>query len=208
MFGWYLYIPFMVLFYYVGNKLSAGPDEMPTATAQREGSIETSLYIGLVAVVVAMGILGTSISHSLMRYGELSVINNAELQPTIFYASDTGQQTVSVDGKTYQQLTYAYSGEQLDGKPSYYENELVPLDWQVQQRDSSNQEVQLLIRHATTGKLAEIRYWYWFAGQRYASLGALKKARLKRAVFANAETKIEWMWRPCPGGCIDSRVVD
>lgn len=206
MFGWYLYIPFMFIFYYVGNKLSTGPNDVPAAKPEEKAG--GSLYIGLAAIIVIMGASGTSLSHTMMTHTDIPRAENAELQPTVFFASDIEQQTVMVDGNRYQQLRYYFSGRTLDGKPSYYENQLVPDNWQVADRHVMNDYVQLIVRNPRGDRMAEIRYTYWFAGERYPRLGQLKKARIKRAVLSSAETRIDWMWRACNKQCVESLASD
>ncbi len=208
MFGWYLYIPFMFIFYYVGNKLPAGPEPTPVDVPSSKGRNDSSLYIGLVAIIVAMAISGTTLSHRLMGNAEVTGEVSADPKPTIFFASDVTQRPVTVDGNAYQQLSYQYSGHYLDGKPSYYENELVPDNWQVLQRKTAGGYVSLYVTNMRTGQHAEIRYQYWFAGNTYTSLGALKKARLKRAIFADAQTRIDWLWRTCNTVCAEQPVAN
>lgn len=208
MFGWYLYIPFMFIFYYVGNKLSTGPNETPVTSVQHEERAAGSLSIGLAAIVVIMGVSGTSLSHSVMNNTTMSIVENAELEPRVFFASDVEQQTVTVDGNTYQKFSYVYSGRTLDGKPSYYENQLVPDNWQVVERRIVDDHVQLIVKNPRGNRMAEVRYTYWFAGNTYPRLGQLKKARIKRAVMRSAETRIDWMWRPCSTQCVESLASD
>ncbi|GGW86894.1 hypothetical protein GCM10007391_20830 [Alteromonas halophila] len=203
MFGWYLYIPFMFIFYYVANRLSDKDAGSAPATAVREDGIAgVKLYAGLAGIVLFMGLSGTTLSHEVSESSVTSL--PLAVQPQIYYASEVEQTTASVNGNEYQKLSYYFDGKTLDGKPSYYENQLLPDDWQVEQRTISDGYVQLLLINPRDGQYAQALYQYRFAGNTYARLGALKRARIQRALLSSAKTQIDWLWRLCSAQCKDS----
>jgi exosortase A len=193
-FGWYLYLPFMIFLFWWGNKLS---DIDLIASTSNTTQIENHPNYQSMAVLVLMLCL-SSTTFSTMLIPATATENLTsdaafEIQPKIHFYSFVTHNISSNDNTL--KLTYVFNGEDLDGKPSYYENNLIPSGWKsIRQENRQNKKIHHIFKK---GESALILVSYEIKKQQFSSLTAFKIARLTMAIKNINQTKSHWTFMPC-----------
>jgi len=193
-FGWYIYVPFMIFLFWWGNKLS---DIDFIASTSNTAQIENSpSYPSMAVLVLMLSLSSTTFSTMLVpATASANLTSDAafEIQPKIHFYSFVTHNKSSNDNTI--KLTYAFNGEALDGKPSYYENNLIPNGWKsIRQENRQNKKIHHIFKE---GKSALILVSYEINQQQFSSLTAFKIARLTVAVKNINQTKLHWTFMPC-----------
>jgi len=193
-FGWYLYVPFMILLFWWGNKLS---DIDLIASTSNTTQIESRpSYSSMAVLVLMLGLSSTTFSTMLVPAPATENLTSDaafEIQPKIHSYSFVTH-NISSNNNTIK-LTYTFNGEALDGKPSYYENNLIPSGWQsIWQENRHNQKIHRIFKE---GKSALVLVSYEINKQQFSSLTAFKIARLTLAFKNINQTKLHWSFIPC-----------
>jgi hypothetical protein len=193
-FGWYLYVPFMIFLFWWGNKLS---DIDLIASTSNTTKIENRpSYRSMAVLVLMLGLSSTTFStmHIPASATENLTSDAAfEIQPKIHSYSFVTHNISSNDNTI--KLTYVFNGEALDGKPSYYENNLIPSGWKsIRQENRQNQKIHSIFKE---NKSALILVSYEINKQQFSSLTAFKIARLTLAIKNINQTKLHWSFIPC-----------
>ena len=193
-FGWYIYVPFMIFLFWWGNKLSNIDFIASTSnTAQIENRPS---YPSMAVLVLMLSLSSTTFSTMLVpATASANLTSDAafEIQPKIHFYSFVTHNKSSNDNTI--KLTYAFNGEALDGKPSYYENNLIPNGWKsIRQKNRQNKKIHHIFKE---GKSALILVSYEINQQQFSSLTAFKIARLTVAVKNINQTKLHWTFMPC-----------
>jgi len=205
-FGWYLFIPFMFILFWWGNKNSdidltaTQSDYIPESTKHLNTSqvkSRTSTNKSALAVLlVILAVSSTTFSTMLIPAPTASNLTSDavfELKPKIHFYTLVTNSLASKDKAI--ELTYFFSGKELDGKPSYYENDLIPSGWQsIEQKVRKNQKIYTVFK---AGKTAVIVTRYEINQQQFSSLSAFKMARLTMAAKNINQTKLHWKFIPC-----------
>lgn len=204
-FGWYLFVPFMFILFWWGNKcadidLTAPESDSASKSTEHVNTPQIQSQTNKPALAVLLVILAlSSTTISTMRIPAPAVSNlinddSFEVKPKIhFYAFVTSESTSKDSGIV--KLTYVFNGKELDGKPSYYENDLIPKGWQsIDQDEDKNQKIHTVFK---AGKTAVIVASYEVNQQQFGSLRAFKIARLTMAAKNINQTKLHWKFIPC-----------
>ncbi len=196
-FGWYLYIPFMLILFLWGNKLSDYDLINVTNDSQSTGSGPN--VNGLVILLLSILITSTSIGSTFFANESSDIITSelsTEIKPAInFYAAVTQEnETNSI------KLTYYFDGSELDGKPSYYANNVIPAGWKA---IAQEQHQKGQIYKVSNGyKKALVVVNYEINQQQFSTLKAFKVARLAMAVKHINQTKLHWLFIACQNTCV------
>ncbi|ASP47996.1 exosortase [Cognaticolwellia beringensis] len=204
-FGWYLFVPFMFILFWWGNKCAdidltaPDSDSLPESTEHINTS-QVESYTNkraLAVLLVLLALSSTTVSTMLILAPDDSNLTSDdafEIKPQIhFYAFVTRKLTSKDSGIV--ELTYFFNGKELDGKPSYYENDLIPNGWQSINEDvDQNQKTHIVFK---AGKAAVIVASYEINQQQFGSLRAFKIARLTMAAKNINQTKLHWKFIPC-----------
>ncbi|MBA6290419.1 exosortase [Colwellia sp. MB3u-4] len=193
-FGWYLYVPFMIFLFWWGNKLS---DIDLIASTSNTTQIENRpSYPSMAVLVLMLGLSSTTFSTMLVPATATENLTSDaafEIQPKIHFYSFVTHNISSNDNTI--KLTYVFNGEVLDGKPSYYENNLIPSGWRnIWQENRQNKKIHRILNQ---GKSALILVSYEINQQQFSSLTAFKIARLTMAIENINQTKLHWTFIPC-----------
>jgi len=201
-FGWYLFIPFMFILFWWGNKSADIDLTAPQSEVQPEATTQVAKQpsrLSTTILVVTLSLSSTTFSTMLIpASGADKLASDAafEMKPKIHFYSSVTHNTASKDNTV--ELTYFFSGKELDGKPSYYENNVVPNGWNVAKQVSrQNQNVYQVFKGAKT---ALIVVSYEINNQQFSSLKAFKIARLTMAAKNINQTKLHWAFIPCERG--------
>jgi exosortase A len=203
-FGWYLFIPFMFILFWWGNKnadidlTATQSDCIPKSTKKLNTSQIDSRTnkSALTVLLVILALSSTTFSTMLIPAPIASNLTSDaafELKPKIYFYTFVTKKSASKDKAI--ELTYFFSGKELDGKPSYYENNLIPSGWQsIEQDVRKNQKIHTVFK---AGKTAVIVTSYEINKQLFTSLRAFKIARLTIAAKNINQTKLHWKFIPC-----------
>jgi len=203
-FGWYLFIPFMFILFWWGNKNSdidltaQQPDSKPETTSHvNTTQVERSINKPSLAVLLfILALSSTTFSTMLIpapAADKLTSDTKFEIKPQIHFYAFVMNNISSNDNTT--ELTYFFNGKDLDGKPSYYENDLIPSGWKsFGQESRQNQKIHKIFN---AGETAVVVASYEINKQLFSSLTAFKIARLTTAIKNINQTKLHWKFIPC-----------
>lgn len=197
-FGWYLYIPFMFLLFLWGNKLTT----IDLFNIKSNMNIKNSLPIkaSVVLTFVSLTVFSTSAKYFLFNENHTTTQTESPslLKPIVFHATSSTVST-SFLGKDVKQITYDFSGEDLDGKPTYYTNTLIPDNWaHDDQYIINNWNVNIVSK---SRRNALILFQYEISDEKIPTSKRFKIARLRKAVMGERQTKLHWIHIPCETNC-------
>jgi exosortase A len=192
-FGWYLYIPFMLMLFYWGNKL-ANFDLMNTINNSQ--IVPSNPNVGSLFILVVCLCASSTTIRSAIALDELgqikTTVSRATIQPKIHFYSQVKQHQGT--GEIIK-LTYDFNGSQLDGKPSYYENNLIPSGWKIINSKSNSRWAIYYISNGYSH--AVVKFNYEIDEQVFSQLRSFKIARLTMAAKNINQTKLNWQFIPC-----------
>ncbi|MGB1262281.1 MAG: exosortase [Cognaticolwellia sp.] len=207
-FGWYLFIPFMIILFWWGNKNADSDLTAPQKDVQLPSQ---NSHLGIIArpdkltvglFILLLSVSSTSFSTLLLPSPTANNLANdatIDIKPRIHFYSYVRQNIESKEGEV--SLTYAFNGEELDGKPSYYENELLPLGWHKVQEQMNSQWRVMQITNRQRNAIILTRYE--IDGQFIVQNRHLKLARLLKGIKNIKQTKLHWSFIPCHADCND-----
>jgi exosortase A len=211
-FGWYLFIPFMFILFWWGNKnadmdltapqSNSQPDSQPEATTQVDIQVNTAQIesypnkFSLTMLVLILALSSTTFSTMLIPTPAANTLTSDaafEVKPQIHFYSFVTHNTSAKNNII--ELTYSFNGEELDGKPSYYENNLVPNGWKAAELEKhQNSKVYRTYKGKESALIVAS---YEINQQQFSSLTAFKIARLTMAAKNINQTKLHWKFIPC-----------
>ncbi|MEH6385162.1 MAG: exosortase [Colwellia sp.] len=199
-FGWYLYVPFMILLFYWGNKLSGsllpGPDNVKIFDASNPNKL--ALFFLIIMTLASSSTLRLSIPQN-VNVNKVKIENNEDNTPDIFYYSSKINMNVSAGNTEITYSTYAFNGEDLDGKPSYYNNSLIPNGWSIQQEfEENNWRIYQISKH---NNKALVFVKYEISNETSTQVRQFKVNRIKKALTGNNDTKLHWAFARCKSNC-------
>ena len=196
-FGWYIYIPFMILLFKWGNSLVDTDIFQNTSKTAVNAKPKFSVLLLLVVVLI---VSSTTIKSFLNDTASSKTTNTAQTEgvfPNISYYSGIVKQPLNNPDNIYQ--IYHFDGSDLDGKPSFYSNDMQPENHRrISSKVMSDWNVYFV--QAPKSK-AVILFKYELDNITYTNLSAFKVARLKKAVMNINNTKLHWVYLTCAIDC-------
>jgi len=186
MFGWYLYIPFMLLLFKLGGYLSDNEVRTNKITAQTK---KTNTINWKIAAVLFAGLLLSSTSLTMPDSATTKPVS-ASVQPVIYYYSSVD--IVSNDAKTTH-LIYNFNGNHLEVKPTFFENNFIPDGWQLIAKNITNESQTIKIKKGL--ETAVVTVHYEIAGVVTGGSAKFKLMRLKQALIGIKNTKLHWQFQ-------------
>ena len=200
MFGWFLYIPFIVVLFYLVGKLEPHPasEDKPYAT-QRLAAMPLALVVG--ASLLASGI---SIKLLMGQYpvldfspAELTTTNKDQTpSPYIPAYSRKAHNVRHLSGVEVIDISYQFDGRHDANRADYYLNNMIPQGWNKVSSDLTNNS-RLIWLSDHSGNNAILQYWYEANGQKTGSVGVYKRNRIKQALQLNAKSSLHWQFIRC-----------
>ncbi len=205
MFGWYLFLPYMFLLFYLGGKLVGYDEETPDQHTQDEKTAS-----GMNIFIATFGIVLTS--TTIMATGavqtppdENSQLHSNELYPLISgYASETKKQYTYNDS-TFLNATFGFSGKKLSEKPTSIKNHIINESWQILRQQSDNNWRYVFA--TKSGKNALFAFHYSIAGKTEPSRIKFKMLRIREAFMGNRRTQLEWIGTICNSDCLREQAI-
>lgn len=212
-FGWYIYIPVVLVQFYIGARLERS-EEILGLHNQKVVKMKPaeSVSINKSALMSAMVLLLSASSVSVNLYTTAYTKNHhaaesgCELAVTdnIFtvYNFDFVCELVS-DKAEQRQFKFLYSGKLLDGKASYYLNTVIPETHRLLSERNDNEYKTLLTKN-NVGQTWLLKYNYEMDGATYSSPKLFKFARLKNALKGKTEHWLNISIEKCDFACVKS----
>jgi len=210
MFGWYIFIPFIVVLFYVGTRLERAAPPLPAALPAATGRPGIPAAIVLLSMVVMSGVGVNYYQTGNLRWlaptfdVEAAVAGTHALeQPTplvyVWTRREVLQQPTVVGPVLVQR--YFFTGETDGHKADFYLNSPVPWGWRV--ADTTHRErYTILTVEAPQGRPAILLYWYQVGERRSGNSRRFSFYRLLEALRLNQTTALHWYFAWCgPSGC-------
>lgn len=183
MFGWYIFIPFMFLLFWFGEKLTTSQEKQEPKVGHASTSISRK------SVLIASAILlisSTSFTYNLNPAVNSETIEANQLLPiTLNY-----DQHVMSDKSGITLHTFHYSGKYLEHKPTQFSNNLIPSGWKSEEVTIINDWKVIFIKRGR--KSAVIFTRYGIGNLTAHSSSKFKLYRLKEALNNISDTTLYW----------------
>ncbi|MBL4899053.1 MAG: exosortase [Colwellia sp.] len=206
-FGWYIYAPFMVLLFVLGNRLAeSNSTDIPKSTDTDRLKPCPAIKIHTI-LLVSLGLLisSTTISNNLIT--EQHLISNSleeykkqqELEPFVQYYTRVDTSILTIKNTSITMKTYYFSGYDLDAKPTFYTNQSTPDSWRINNDYQYKQWNILEVKQNSQRSLVATSLQ--LNEQLYAIKRNFKMARIKAGLTGIRETKSHWLTVPCRTDC-------
>ena len=190
MFGWYLYIPFMFLLFKFGGCLADKETKKPIASKNsNEVQQNKSSWSSVIILLSVLLFSSTSLRMPTTIALEENIID-VLVKPIIYNYSTVD---VITTNSTKTQLLYSFNENNLESKPTFFENNYIPKDWIVVDNVINNEVQVIKIRKGI--KTATILTSYEISGLKIGSASKFKLERLKQAMFGKQKTKLHWQFQ-------------
>ena len=189
-FGWYIYAPFMILLFFLGGRLA---DPVEEETTEIIALTERPHFPSIIACIV----IGLS-SSLLIRNISLPTL------PTIHYKHPTDAKEPAVyyyesvekrEKTPSKTLTFNFSPVDLDSKPTFFANELVPKDWQLVEEEMRQDSRMLLVKN--NARYAAITVKYQLDDFSTGNALIFKKYRLMHSLSGQQHPRLVWEFSEC-----------
>lgn len=182
MFGWYIFIPFMFLLFWFGDKL------IDTSLSTKIGNKANNIinHKNMIIVILATILFSTSFTYNLTSHNTNILPNTKNLTPTI---SNYTQYIISQE-PSIELYTFLYSGKNLIHKPTQHGNNIIPEGWTLYKNMIINGWKVSYIKKSSLRKIVLSKYE--IDGETATSAFKFKILRLKKALFNISETTLYW----------------
>jgi len=202
-FGWYIFAPFMVVLFIIGNNLA---ENITTPTLKLSLTANSNINLTtLVFIVIGLLISSTTISNNLItdQYlisKSLKEYNKQQkLTPFVQYFTHINSNNLIIDDNKISIKTYKFSGYDLDAKPTFYNNKLAPDSWRVNNTYQYKQwKIVELKQNAQKNLIATSLQTNT---QLFANKSQFKMARIKAGMLGTKATKLHWLVIHCKTNC-------
>jgi len=204
-FGWYVFMPFMILLFVLGNYLTQDLSSPNTSVQDRDNSKIKKTSLLLVAVGLLMS--STSIINHLSTTS-LFISNSFDsykkqqtLAPFVQFHSGTSNKQLMINNTSIEIQTFIFSGGDLDAKPTYYKNKAAPNNWNVKRKKTYQQWNILTLQRGRT--LSLVATSYQLNKRLFSNRKSFKIARIKAGLTGTSTTRLHWLNVTCSSDCID-----
>ncbi len=200
MFGWFLYIPFiMALFYMVGRLEPHRTQETSSYTVQRGNNraILTVLFSALLLSGLSIKLLMSQLP--LFAYSSiqtLAVVNTDIPSASIVAYSSQIRKQLQFDELEIIDIRYDFEGRHDANRADYYLNNVIPSGWHKTASEMTPNS-QLIWLSDRSGNEAIVQFWYEANGRRTGSLTVYKRNRILQAFKLNAHSALQWQFARC-----------
>ncbi|UPW19205.1 exosortase [Agarivorans sp. TSD2052] len=188
--GWYLYVPYLLLAFYIGGKLAN--DSMPTAALPKTSSpsVKPLAYLALALLAFSPSLIDWPVvdANKLNTHQQSPASPyHSSLQVTQFQSVE--HQTIVVNTFEIHQWVYLFSGLGLDNKASFYLNDVVPEDLRVV-RNEKNKAINFVYFHPSSNQTALLAYSYAGVNGMVANRAALRAQRFSEVLSGKRKSAI------------------
>jgi len=187
-FGWYLYVPFMVLLFYFGQRFIIVSENNTNKQNPKSYQANTrAILFSIVLIVTCSFLLKISIPDTVF-----SSDNMCEEIPTSLPLPQLHGQYHTCANKDEEEyiITYSYKGNELESSVDFYLNTYIPIDWQVINRTKTEQWNFLQVKKGSASY--RISYQFQTHNTQATSLPRFKQLKLLNALKGKGGTKLIW----------------
>jgi exosortase A len=204
-FGWYLYIPFMALLFMWGNKI-ADRDLITIRSTQGFAVTNNQSIVTLwLLFLIPLCLSSTSLKFFFLPNNHEIKLNTASVSnftPDIHHYSSLTTMPNNNSTENFEHRIYTFDGADLDGKPTFFENDLIPKGWSSSKTSVIN---NWLKQNITNGqRQATLFTSYGIDGEMTPDRKAFKLKRLTKAAFGITESKLHWSIVMCTPSCLEN----
>lgn len=196
-FGWYIFIPFMILLFMLGNKL-ADHDLSHITNANNESQHPIN-KLNLIFIAIALVASSTSLTN--LVHNTTNNSTGPSSPAKIYYANHIENGPLTTQLIKSQHIIYRFDGNDLDGKPSFFEHQFIPDDWTVTSKKFIGDWQVFLIQKGYQKALIAISYQ--LGSFSTGSSRAFKMYRLKHALSSKQKTNLHWLLINCSSNCLN-----
>jgi exosortase A len=186
-FGWYLYVPFMVVLFYFGQRFITTSKTNDQNVALNPINATTVIFSALLVLVISDFVKKAIPSVAFSKNNVCHEITTSIPLPQLHNQYQVCQ------NKTNDQeliITYSFDSKGLEDSVDFYLNEFIPENWEVLK---SNETVNWNYMHVIkNGNSYDIAYKFQAHMFETASLTKLKKVKLVNALQGKSGTKLIW----------------
>jgi hypothetical protein len=196
----------MIFLFYWGNKISDINVTNTTNKLEDSVGLATEQSIPNKAVLTSLlFVIGFSSTTVNSMFNEPTIIHhqNADkslhVNPLIHFYSSLERDTSKDISDEAIELSYYFDGSDLDGKPTFYDNKIIPEGWRVQSQKSNDQWLIYLVSKGHQSALVKVSYK--IDGKKMSNKRQFKMARLIKGAININQTKLHWSFTPCSINC-------
>ncbi|WP_284244074.1 exosortase [Thalassotalea insulae] len=187
-FGWYLYIPFMILLFAFGQKYCIGN----TTTKQVEDKPVPVNNKSLISVFLLL-LVGSSLSQALFisdtsTKQPMNCLKNINEHPRPDIIS-AHSLCVSTDNKVTTYI-YQFDGLKIGNTVDYYENQFIPKGYEVTHSEINNDWHLLTVRNSNASYT--VKYQFVSGTSATASKAKLKQLKVLNALKGIRDSQLVW----------------
>ena len=198
-FGWYIFIPFMVILFVFGNHLTE--DLTPSILKLKQKINLSTILLVLIGLLISSTTISNNlisdqhlISKSLEKYHK-----QRELKPFVQYYTHVSDNVLTIEDTHILMKTYNFSGYDLDAKPTFYNNKIAPDSWKINNSYQYKQWNIVTVEQKAQKSL--IATTLQINTQLFANKEMFKIARIKVGISGKKATKLHWISIPCKTNC-------
>jgi exosortase len=200
MFGWFLYIPFIALLFYLAGKLEPHYKTETQPYIPQRFLYPSTLLVILTAILLSGSGLKLLLGqYPLFDYNAIALAepdNPVSPAATIAAYSRITQHIVSIDGVNVLQIHYDFDGRHDANRADYYLNDVIPTGWRQTDKEITAHS-QLIWLSDRSDNHAIVQYWYQANGENTGSVSVYKINRIKQALSLDASSALGWQFVRC-----------
>lgn len=211
-FGWYIYIPFLLLLFTWGRRLE-GSQEQPRSQSDQTHPLQLAHLLPVTLFLLSSSLLVSAMTpvqaQQEPQHLTKAALSSQPLAPQTLSPQIKGADhlTINRESNGLQVHHYYYSGRQLEYKASHFENHPLPLNWRAIKHHFVGGTP---IWHAISsdGEQGLFSLYYRSGTRLTTSAGQQKRNRLINALSGNRESELVWLHRAClNSGCTQLTAV-
>lgn len=200
MFGWFLYIPFIIVLFYLVGRLEPHAKHEEKVFEPQQLTKGSTLVVMLSSLLVSgIGIKLAMQQYPLFDYSAVEITASANTDmPSAYIAaySKKEQQILTLGGVEVIHISYYFEGRHDANRADYYLNSMIPDNWsKVDSETTTNSRLIWLSDHS--GNNAIVQYWYQANGHKTGSVKVYKHNRIRQALRLDATSSLHWQFARC-----------
>ncbi len=191
-FGWYLYVPFLILLFYFGHRFIPSPIK-----TTKPNNNTASINFSTISLAMLMIVIFSDFSKQALVAFQVTEPEQCEKAPENIpkpQLHNSFEVCVQIDEHTVK-ISYKYSGSKLKESVNHYLNKFEPKNWKVVKRSKTNKWQNLLVRNKDVHYC--ISYKFKSGYNETPLLGVLSKYKILNAAKGIGRTELIWIIESC-----------
>ncbi|WP_206483092.1 exosortase [Thalassotalea sp. G2M2-11] len=195
-FGWYLYIPFMLLLFTFGQKYCQSSGSINIDKPQKRAANWQNLATTTSIVIISSPVI---INNTIYQQSNF----NLDHCDTVQYVNDlplpivvSEHRKCSYRVQSTLKYTYLFNGKKLGQSVNYFENKFTPQNYKVSQIKNTKEWNTMTVRNKNSAYFIE--YQFIAGNKATSSLTSLKKIKILNALKGIGDTQLVWHITPLP----------